>query len=425
MLSWLTFSLLFLSLVHLFLFVYNRYLLCLRDSQWKAPIHQAWFLISVVLPTLALLIFFRSGPVAQALRLQPDSPLARILYVLFVALIAFLGARSLIWFQRHVAPDKPHNLIDETVAEPVVPPVASRLPRGFRRFETTGDLVVTQREIAVPGMAAAFDGLTIAQVSDVHFGERLEMESYFLGVQELVAQIDPDIVVLTGDFVDNRRDIARSVEYHAGFRGRLATFCVLGNHDYWTRPDRILDGIEKTPIRWLGGGERRTLKLSGRRLIFTGTDYPWNGRRPDWRRLVRRGTGDAVILLSHTPDNAPAAARHGASLILSGHNHGGQICLPGMGPFIVPSRYGLKYAEGVHRVGVDSVLNVSRGVGVSSGGIRLFCRPEICLLTLRAPSVEVMAGKIVPASALLRPAESGEGSGGILANRSREDARGL
>lgn len=337
--------------------------------------------------------------------------------------MAFFGARLIVWLQRRILPDKPQGLIEETVSKPIMPSVASRLPRGLRPLETTGDLVVTEKELAVSGLAPAFDGLTIAQVSDVHFGQRLEMENYLRGIQELVAQLDADIVVLTGDFVDRRRDIARSVQYHAGFRGRIGTFAVLGNHDYWTHPGRLLDTLAKTHIRWIGGGERRVLKRNARRLVITGTDYPWSHQQPDWRRLVRRETGDAVILLSHTPDNAPAAAKHGASLILSGHNHGGQFCLPIAGPFVCPSRYGLRFAEGTHRVGVDSMVNVSRGVGVSSGGIRILCKPEICLLTLRAPVVEVMAGKIIPARTLLRPAESADGSG-ILANRDHFAGRG-
>jgi predicted MPP superfamily phosphohydrolase len=413
-----TYLLLLVSLLHGFLFFYNRYLLCLPDGPWKKPIHHAWFVVSFVLPALVSLLLLSWAPFRRALMWQPDTLLARVFFLGLMALIAFTGTRFLIWLQRRTMPDKPEGLIEEMESRPVMPIVRSRLPQGLRRLETTGDLLVTEREIAVAGLAPAFDGLTVVQVSDVHFGQRLEMEAYLQGVQELVAQLDPDIVLLTGDFTDHRRDIVKAVEYHAGFRGRIATFAVMGNHDYWTNPDRALAALGKTHIIWLGGGERRILKRNGRRLIFTGTDYPWSGERPDWRRIVRRETGDAVVLLSHTPDNAPAAARHGASVIFSGHNHGGQICLPLLGPVVVPSRYGLKYAGGCYRVGVDSVLNVSRGVGVSQGGIRVLCPPEICLLRLRAPVVEVMAGRVIPARSLLRPAQTGEAAGGFLANRS-------
>lgn len=411
MLAYLTLGLLFLSLIHLFLSVYNRWLLCLRRGPWKLPIHAAWFVVSVAVPVVFLLLFFQSGVVQEALSWSPQSEPGRLVYVAQVALVVFFGARVVLWLMDRLAPDRPGALLDVTVSRPVLPTVAPRLPRGLRSLETTGELLLVHREIAVSGLAPAFEGLTIAQVSDVHFGQRLEMENYLLGVRELVAQLDADVVVLTGDFVDRKRDIARAIEYHAGFRGKLATLCVMGNHDYWANPDRIREAIARTHIRWLGNGERRVLKRVGRRVVFTGTDAPWDGARPDWRRLVRRETGDAVILLSHTPDNAPSAAKHGASLILSGHIHGGQICVPLLGPVVSPSRFGLRYAGGLYRVGADSLVNVSRGVGVSSGGIRVLCAPEVCLLTLRAPSVEVMVGQVVTARTLLRRPEAEEATG--------------
>jgi len=397
------------SLVHLFLFVYNRWLLCIADGRWKLPIHYAWFAVSIPLPALGVLLALQTEAMRASLAWSPLDGASRGIFVAQTALLAFWGARSLIWLQERFIPDRSANLLEETVTRPVMPTVPSRLPRGFRGLETTGDLLLVEREVAVSGLGAAFDGLTIAQVSDVHFGERLEMENYFAGVRDLVEQLAPDIVVFTGDFVDKRRDITRSIEYHRGFRGTLGTFYVMGNHDYWTKAERIRSGLAMSHLRWLGGGERRVLKREGRRLVFTGVDAPWDGSRPDWRRVVRREPGDAVIVLSHTPDNAPIAARHGASLILSGHNHGGQVCAPILGPIVAPSRFGLKYTGGFYRVGVDSALNVSRGVGISSGKIRILCPPEICLLTLRAPIVEVMAGRVVPARAILRPIAGVEG----------------
>ncbi|MCC6545567.1 metallophosphoesterase [Candidatus Sumerlaeota bacterium] len=416
MLPAVTLVMLLAALVHLFVAVYNRYLLGITDSWWKPWIHLVWFVVSVAAPATATIWLLGEGmgPVREALTWSPFTHAGKALFVVMGLLIAFFGVRLLIWFEERVFPERPTGLISERVSEAVVPSVTPTLPRGLRRLETTSDLLVTEREIAVAGLAPAFDGLTIAHVADIHFGQRLEMENYFDGVRNVVAGLDADIIVLTGDFVDTRRDISRAIEYHAGFRGRIGTFYVMGNHDYWTNAKRLREGFERTHLRWLGGGDRRILKRMGRRLIFTGTDAPWDGVwRPDFRRLVRRETGDAVVLLSHTPDNAPAAARNGASLVLSGHNHGGQICLPVLGPMIVPSRYGLRYAGGLYRVGADGLLNVSRGIGASSGKIRVLCRPEICLLTLRAPVVPVMAGRVITARAILKPTENA-GEEGVM-----------
>ncbi|MBI1293138.1 hypothetical protein GC173_18175 [bacterium] len=333
---------------------------------------------------------------------KPPQGAADPIFLGMIALIAFWATRSILWAQTRLAPEIPTALVSEQVDRPKLPHVPSSLPRVIRLLDTTGDLRVHEREIVVSGLGPLFDGFRIVHVADVHFGQRLEMENYLRAVRELVVGLNGDVVVLTGDFVNRRRDIVRSMAYHAELKGRLGTLAVLGNHDYWTRPERIIDELGARGVRWLGGGDRRSLKRGGRRLVFVGTDAPWNKERPNFDRLIRRNMGDAVILLSHTPDNAPSAARAGASLILSGHNHGGQMCLPLIGPFVVPSRHGLAFAGGLYRVGADSLLNVSRGVGVSSGGCRLLCPPEITVLTLRAPHVEVMAGKIIPAKAVFR-----------------------
>jgi predicted MPP superfamily phosphohydrolase len=414
MISQLTILLLFAALTHFSIFVFNRWLLCIADGPLKVPIHVIWLLGTIPVPCLLLVAFRHWPPLQAALAWQPDSDLSRLLWGVNSALIAFWVARSIVWFQeRHLSPP-PRALLSEQVTLPTIPPIPSELPKFLQRFETTGALQVVEREIAVSGLAPAFDGFRIVQVADVHFGQNLETENYLAAIVELVRGLDADLVALTGDFADTRRDIARSVEYHSQFRGRLGTVAVLGNHDYWVRPDRLLEQLAPSPIRWLGGGERRVLRRGGRRLVFVGTDAPWNGRRPRWSELIRRSTGDAIVLLSHTPDNAPAAARAGASLILSGHNHGGQICLPLVGPLIVPSRYGLRYAGGTYMVGADSVLHVSRGVGASTQGIRILCPPEINVLTLRAPVVDVMVGQVITGREVFqrREASGWEGEAG-------------
>lgn len=421
--SLISFLLLTIGLFHLFLHVYNRYLLCLPDGPLKKPAHVAGFLVLFLVPVAAVVGLRHHPAVSGALALTPEGTAGQVLFLAGAATVLFWVARSVAWCIDKYAPDHPPQVLsDESVPVPV-PPVFSSLPRVIRRIDTTGDLHLTRREIVIGGMAPAFDGLTIVQVSDIHFGQRLQMANYLEAVQALVRRLAPDLVVLTGDFVDQRRHITRSIQYHAGFRGRLGTFCVLGNHDYWTRPDAILNELSRTHIRWLGGGERRLFRKFGRRLIFTGTDSPWDGLETDWRRRLRRGTGDAVIVLSHTPDNAPVVARHGASLVLSGHNHGGQVCLPWLGPMVVPSRHGLKYTAGVYRAGPDTVVNVSRGVGVSHSGVRILCPPEICLLTLRVQTVDVMAGRIIDARELVSRGEE-PAAGGLFVNRTIHDPLG-
>lgn len=414
----LTFFGLIFSLFAVSLYIFNRTFLGMKDQPWKRTIQLSWPAISFVTPVVLLCVFFSTRPVQEALSWSPNTYLSSVLFFSTIVIILFGIVRFLIWFFDFTLPDKPDGLIEEYVSFPLNISVPSRLPRGMRRLETTGTLALVHREVAVTGLASAFDGLTIAHLSDIHLGNRLEMENYLEGVVSVVETLDPDLVIFSGDFVDHRRDIALAQQYVSRFKGRLGTFFVLGNHDYWTNADRLKEAFGKTHLKWLGGGDRRVLKRAGRRLILTGTDYPWDKQQPDWKRLCRRETGDAVILAVHTPDLGPIAAKHGASLVLSGHNHGGQICLPFFGPFLSPSRYGVRYSGGVYRVGVDSILNVSKGIGVSEQGIRILCHPEVNFLTLRAPVVEVMAGNVIPARSILRPvSENNENPDGILANR--------
>jgi predicted MPP superfamily phosphohydrolase len=287
-------------------------------------------------------------------------------------------------------PARSAHLVSERAFVPRILGVKPPLPGILARWDTTLDLEVVEREILVPGLAAEFDGLTVAHVADLHFDTRGRRGAFFREVVDQVNAWSADVVVFTGDFVTRGKMIPASVELHAQMRGRLATLAVLGNHDYWTNPHRVRQECRASGIRLLHN-RRWTIERAGRRLTFAGTDQPWGGTRSPLDRLVRPRQGEAVVLLSHTPDNARPAARAGASLMLSGHNHGGQICLPVIGPLVVPSRHGLRYTAGVYDVGPDMVAHVSRGVGVSSvrDGFRTLCPPEVVLLRLRSPFCDV------------------------------------
>jgi predicted MPP superfamily phosphohydrolase len=264
-------------------------------------------------------------------------------------------------------------------------------------------------EVAIPGLPAAFDGLSIAHVADVHFDPRNGWLDYYRSVAEVVNEWQADVVAFTGDFVNHRRFIGHSARYHGLIKGRLATLAVLGNHDYWTDAAALREACARAGIR-LMHNNRWEIERHGRRLVFAGTDAPWGKTRSDLPNLLARGRTDAAILLSHTPDNAPRAAAAGASLVLSGHNHGGQYCLPVLGPVIVPSRTGHRYPDGVQDVGEGCVLVVSRGVGCSfeRRGGRTLARPQVLRLVLRAELVEEQISALAASRAVAaRPALPG------------------
>ncbi|MCU0612147.1 MAG: metallophosphoesterase, partial [Candidatus Eisenbacteria bacterium] len=96
------------------------------------------------------------------------------------------------------------------------------------------------------------------------------------------------------------------------------------------------------------------------------------------------------ILLCHNPDVFAAAAAWGIDLVLSGHTHGGQVCLPGFGPILLPIRSGRTFSSGTHRIG-SSTIHITRGVGVVAPPVRVNCPPEVSLLTLEPLAVNAVA----------------------------------
>jgi hypothetical protein len=135
-------------------------------------------------------------------------------------------------------------------------------------------------------------------------------------------------------------------------------------------------------------GRAQVIEHKGRRLALCGSERPWMGTHPDLASVP----DDAFqIFLSHTPDNINWACRHGIDLMLSGHNHGGQVRLPGFGPVYSPSLYGCHYASGVFWE-PPTLLYVSRGIS-GKHPLRWNCLPELTRLILRPALVEAADAK--------------------------------
>jgi predicted MPP superfamily phosphohydrolase len=150
------------------------------------------------------------------------------------------------------------------------------------------------------------------------------------------------------------------------------------------------DAIRQTPITDLTNRAVR-LTAGGESLWLAGVDDLWWGK-PDLHAALRGvPDGSAVVLLCHNPDFAEDAPDGRVGLILSGHTHGGQAYLPGLGSMFLPSKYGDKYRCGLVR-GPSSQVYVSRGLGEAGVPLRLNCPPEINLLTLASASSDTSVG---------------------------------
>jgi predicted MPP superfamily phosphohydrolase len=395
-LEFITLLLLTLGMTHLWWQLMNRVFSYVRDSKAKPWLHAAAFVLLVPVPVMLLIIYRDAAHVHEAMTWLPRRMDSWILFLMIAGTWLLLLWRGSLWFLDRIIPRHSGRVISRSVSQPRLHHPPSPLPIILRPWDTTWDLEITELEIQVPGLPAVFDGMRVCLFSDMQYETLWGQGRYFREVVAAIQDIPCDVMVLGGDFVNRRQTIAASSRLHARLRGRLNTIAVMGNHDYWTNPVLLRRELESHGIQMLHN-RRWSLERAGRRLTFAGSDAPWGGRRTDWEDLLARETNETVIVVTHTPDNAPIAARHGASLVLSGHTHGGQVLLPLLGPMYVPCRRGHEYLAGAYDIGEDCVLVVSRGVGISSsrilGGGRTLCPPEVIYITLRAEMAEIAIGE--------------------------------
>jgi predicted MPP superfamily phosphohydrolase len=246
----------------------------------------------------------------------------------------------------------------------------------MRAFEPTHPTLnhVTLRLRTLP---AALDGLRIGQITDTHLGLPHASANLSWAVEQM-RNARPDLIALTGDLAGKRWGIPEIPPLLSKLSAPLGVYAVPGNHDYWEGLADVAAALMLADIPLLMN-EHRRLSWNGADLWIAGIDDMWDGR-PDFAAALDGVPGDAfTVLLAHSPDIADNAADHGFALQISGHTHGGHFRLPLLGPFTRP-RYGIRYVMGQYQVG-PMMLYVSRGLG--GVPLRLFCRPEATIFTLR------------------------------------------
>jgi predicted MPP superfamily phosphohydrolase len=349
-------------------------------------------------------------------------------------------------------------------------------PRGWLRIpgNQSLQLEVNDKQLLLPRLPAAWHGLTIAHLSDLHFTGRVPREFF----DEVVARTNrwqPDLIVLTGDFADRNACLEWIVPVLGELRSRHGTYFVLGNHDRRVDTRRLLRLLDEAGLIHVGGQCREVvvdlpatrasrqveppradrsaplarhaapLQAGGvasyaprlaaefrcrsdgpadaatqATLLVAGNELPWfkpypvvpprgiTGHRNQQDCAAHVGTQGAAldggaptlrVLLSHSPDQIEWAAAHDFDLLLCGHTHGGQICLPLVGPTVCPSRYGTRFASGVFYQ-PPTVMHVSRGLS-GKLPLRINCRPELTRLILCSP--QAMAKADVPHSTADEP----------------------
>lgn len=242
-------------------------------------------------------------------------------------------------------------------------------------------LVVERIEMRLPRLPGAFDGMTIAHLSDLHLGPYVS-EEHLLEAVRMTNALKPEVIVLTGDLVNSSwHYIQPCAEIIERFEAPLGVYAVLGNHDYWVGfLNHMVQSVRETGIVLLRN-EAVPITRGRETIYIVGIDDLWLRLADVKRALETVPRGACKIALMHEPDFADISAQAEIDLQLSGHSHGGQVRLPGIGPLILP-KYGEKYPMGAYRVGTFTRLYTTRGVGVLPPGVRFNCPPEITFLTL-------------------------------------------
>jgi uncharacterized protein len=258
---------------------------------------------------------------------------------------------------------------------------------------------VTEIEIPLSGLPASFDGMRIAQLSDIHLDDFTE--PFFLHhVVNTVNKLQPDAVFLTGDYVSDGLTSKRfSIEAAwkcAAILSELkcqTRYAALGNHDLAVSAEEVSAALKQNGITVLRNSYL-PVERDGARFWLAATDDPvWGRPRPEQTipASIRQLPNEPVILLCHAPDFADDLLRMplgpSIGLMLSGHTHGGQVRLPILGALELPT-LGRKYVEGLFHLG-NMQLYVNRGIGTIGVPFRLNCPPEITMITLRSRPASV------------------------------------
>jgi predicted MPP superfamily phosphohydrolase len=255
--------------------------------------------------------------------------------------------------------------------------------------------LVRHRLDILPATAAA--PLTVLHLSDLHFVRKDPGKTAFLAGLPAA-----DVTVVTGDFLAEPEAVETTVAAVRATRGRLASWFVLGSNDYYApkplnylayfrgarRPRRAVRGRSVDLVAQLTAegwddltNQRRRVDLNGLPVELLGLDdahIAWHDLR-----VAPRSSPDLFgLAVMHSPDSAPETAALGYDLLVAGHTHGGQVCLPGVGALVTNCSLPSRLVSGLIRMG-SAIVNVSPGLGTSKyAPFRFFCRPEATLLEL-------------------------------------------
>ena len=268
----------------------------------------------------------------------------------------------------------------------------------------TRRLVVRHVDAEVPDLPHEFDGLRIAQLSDLHIGPHTNRH-FLQKVVNATRSLQPDIIAVTGDLVDDRaEDVAVYARALGSLEAPLGVYMIPGNHDVYAGWEEVEESLRDAHLGTVLVNDVEIVRRGSATLALVGTGDPAGGARgtsraaPDVDRALARVPARATtIAFAHNPALWPALAARGVALTLSGHTHWGQFAVPKLG-WSLASPF-LQHAMGAHAE-KGSLLYISPGTGYWGIPFRLGAPPEVTLVTLRRG--EAAVARVHPASLVRR-----------------------
>jgi uncharacterized protein len=257
-------------------------------------------------------------------------------------------------------------------------------PRGPRlQIGTPAGFEWNRYQLPVAGLPPVLEGLKIVHLTDLHI--RTPWSAAYDELVQRVGDAHADLVLITGDIVeglfDYRKNIPNAGRVLSRLSARLGVFAILGNHD----GDLLAPHLLPWGVQFLGG-RRLVMQTDEAAIELIGLPGVYRGEvvAPFVRKIPPRQKNLLRIVLAHYPDQSRTVKSLEPDLILAGHTHGGQICLPGGTAIMHRDSLPRRFGKGVHRIGRDQKtwLVVGRGFGFTKMRVRTFCPSEVIELRL-------------------------------------------
>lgn len=251
-------------------------------------------------------------------------------------------------------------------------------------------LTVNRFSLAVRGLPTALAGTKIAHLSDFHHGPHIPT-GYLEGAIERTVAEKPDVIALTGDYIDRGPDhVGTAAKLFRGLKAPMGVYGVLGNHDFSVHtalgarryPElhrRVSDALSTEGVTMLRNRSVR-VKRGGAEMLVAGVDDLWSGESNPDAALGGECVNTPRVVLAHNPQSVEQLAKYRSDVILSGHTHGGQINWPGLGRLMLGKK-ARRWAAGLYPLEAGH-LYVNTGVGFG-WRFRFGVRPELAVITLK------------------------------------------